>query len=127
MSLSVELVSPERVAFCRRCRDGGVVPRRATSPSRPGHIPFIGVLQTHPVKVIGDSGETLIAVHQGFAEVSPPMATMRPTSPCCRMWAELGRPDHVDRARCQGAASRRSLRSDSRTPRPLSAPSEAEA
>lgn len=39
----------------------------------PGHVPFIGVLATHPVRVLlEEGGEQIIAVHQGFVEVSPP-------------------------------------------------------
>ena len=72
MSLEVELVSPERIAFSGQA---SMVVCRTTAGDiafQPGHIPFIGVLQTHPVKVVGTDGtETTIAVHQGFVEVSP--------------------------------------------------------
>ena len=44
-----------------------------TSPSCPVTCPFIGVLATHPVRVLlEEGGEQIIAVHQGFVEVSPP-------------------------------------------------------
>ena len=72
MPLQVELVSPERVAFSGEAE---MVVCRTTAGDiafQPGHVPFIGVLQTHPVKVIGEDSETVIAVHQGFVEVSSP-------------------------------------------------------
>lgn len=72
MPLQVELVSPERVAFSGEAE---MVVCRTTAGDiafQPGHVPFIGVLQTHPVKVIGEDSETVIAVHQGFVEVSAP-------------------------------------------------------
>ena len=72
MSLSVELVSPERVAYSGEAE---MVVCRTTAGDiafQTGHVPFIGVLQTHKVKVIAEGGaETVIAVHQGFVEVSP--------------------------------------------------------
>jgi F-type H+-transporting ATPase subunit epsilon len=71
MPLQVELVSPERVAFSG---EADMVVCRTTSGDiafQPGHVPFIGVLRTHPVKVISPEGENWIAVHQGFVEVSP--------------------------------------------------------
>ena len=73
MSLVVELVSPERVAFPGEAKM--VICRTTTGDIAflPGHIPFIGVLATHPVRVLLDEGgEQVIAVHQGFVEVSPP-------------------------------------------------------
>ncbi len=73
MSLVVELVSPERVAYTG---DAKMVICRTTTGDiafLPGHVPFIGVLATHPVRVLlEDGGEQVIAVHQGFVEVSPP-------------------------------------------------------
>ena len=73
MSLVVELVSPERVAYTGEAKM--VICRTTTGDIAflPGHIPFIGVLATHPVRVLLDEGgEQGIAVHQGFVEVSPP-------------------------------------------------------
>lgn len=72
-SLQVELVSPERVAFTGAA--SMVIVRTTTGDIAflPGHIPFIGAVQTHPVRVIRDDGTMqVIAVHQGFVEVSPP-------------------------------------------------------
>ena len=73
MSLVVELVSPERVAYTGEAKM--VICRTTTGDIAflPGHIPFIGVLATHPVRVLLDEGgEQVIAVHQGFVGVSPP-------------------------------------------------------
>ena len=73
MSLVVELVSPERVAYTGEATM--VICRTTTGDIafQPGHVPFIGVLATHPVRVLLDEGgEQVIAVHQGFVEVSPP-------------------------------------------------------
>jgi len=73
MGLTVELVSPERVAYSGRAK---MVICRTTGGDvafLPGHVPFIGVLSTHPVRVLlEEGGEQVIAVHQGFVEVSPP-------------------------------------------------------
>ena len=73
MSLVVELVSPERVAYTGEAKM--VICRTTTGDIAflPGHVPFIGVLATHFVRVLlEDGGEQVIAVHQGFVEVSPP-------------------------------------------------------
>lgn len=73
MSLVVELVSPERVAYTGAAKM--VICRTTTGDIAflPGHIPFIGVLETHPVRILlEDDTEQVIAVHQGFVEVSPP-------------------------------------------------------
>lgn len=73
MSLVVELVSPERVAYEGEATM--VICRTTTGDIAflPGHVPFIGVLATHPVRILlPDGGEQVIAVHHGFVEVSPP-------------------------------------------------------
>ena len=37
-----------------------------------GHVPFVGVLETWPLRVIADDDTAeIFAVHQGFVEVSP--------------------------------------------------------
>lgn len=73
MALVVELVSPEQVAYTGEAK---MVICRTTAGDiafLPGHEPFIGVLATHSVRVLlADGGEQVIAVHQGFVEVSPP-------------------------------------------------------
>jgi F-type H+-transporting ATPase subunit epsilon len=104
MSLVVELVSPERVAFTGEAKM--VICRTTTGDIAflPGHVPFIGVLATHPVRVLLDEGgEQVIAVHQGFVEVSPPEdGTTRVTilSDVCEL-AET-----IDVARAQEALAR---------------------
>jgi F-type H+-transporting ATPase subunit epsilon len=70
--LLVELVSPERVAYSGSARM--VVARTTTGDIAfmAGHVPFIGVLQTHEVRVHLDDGSVeAFAVHQGFVEVAP--------------------------------------------------------
>lgn len=72
MALAVELVSPERVAYTGSAEM--VICRTTTGDIAflTGHVPFIGVLSTHPVRVLlEEGGEQVIAVHQGFVEVSP--------------------------------------------------------
>lgn len=73
--LHVELVSPEHVAYSG---DAKMIIARTIEGDiafLPGHVPFIGVLATHPVRVLlDDGGEQFIAVHQGFVEVSAPDA-----------------------------------------------------
>jgi F-type H+-transporting ATPase subunit epsilon len=79
MPLAVELVSPESVAYSsvKSEEDGNakmVVCRTTTGDIafQTGHVPFIGVLATHPVRIYLENGTTRqIAVHQGFVEVSP--------------------------------------------------------
>ena len=71
MPMHVELVSPERVAYSG---DAKMVIARTVSGDIAflnGHVPFIGVLETWPVRVIQDDDQTqVIAVHSGFVEVS---------------------------------------------------------
>lgn len=73
MPLQVELVSPERTGFSGEAK---MVVARTTEGDIAflnGHVPFIGVLDIHPVRVIAEDGTTyVIAVHHGFVEVSPP-------------------------------------------------------
>jgi F-type H+-transporting ATPase subunit epsilon len=72
MPLQVELVSPEGVLFegeasmvVARTVGGGDIAFLA------GHVPFIGALAVHPVKVIAEDGSArVLAVHRGFVEVS---------------------------------------------------------
>ena len=73
MSLTVELVSPESVAYSGEAKMVICRTTRGDIAFLPGHVPFIGVLATHSVRVLlEDGGEQVIAVHQGFVEVSPP-------------------------------------------------------
>ena len=71
MSLTVELVSPEGTSFSgeadmviARIQGEGDIAFQA------GHVPFIGVLAVHEVRVLNGSEETAIAVHSGFVQVS---------------------------------------------------------
>lgn len=107
MPLRVELVSPERVAYSGVAKT--VIARVANGDIafQPGHIPFIGTLQTHPVRlVLEDGGEVRIAVHQGFVEVSNDAVTI--LSDVCEL------PEQIDVARAESARDRAeaALRSD---------------
>jgi F-type H+-transporting ATPase subunit epsilon len=122
MSLSVELVSPERVAYSGEAE---MVVCRTTAGDiafQTGHVPFIGVLQTHKVKVIAEGGaETVIAVHQGFVEVSPvdPDGNTRVT--ILSDVAELADTIDVKRARAAKERAEEALRADQDDPEALSA------
>ncbi len=122
MSLSVELVSPERVAYSGEAE---MVVCRTTAGDiafQTGHVPFIGVLQTHKVKVIAEGGtETVIAVHQGFVEVSPvdPDGNTRVT--ILSDVAELADTIDVERARAAKERAEEALRADKDDPEALSA------
>jgi F-type H+-transporting ATPase subunit epsilon len=104
MPLLVELVSPERVAYTGEATMVICRTSEGDIAFLPGHEPFIGVLATHSVRVLlSDGGEQVIAVHQGFVEVSPPEGdTTRVTvlSDVCEL-AET-----VDAARAQAAKER---------------------
>lgn len=96
MPLQVELVSPESIAYSGEAKM--VIARVVTGDIAflPGHIPFIGILQTHPVRVLFEDGTELsIAVHQGFVEVSDDKVTI--LSDVCELPAE------IDVARAQRA------------------------
>lgn len=99
MSLQVELVSPESIAYSGEAKM--VIARVTTGDIAflPGHIPFIGVLQAHPVRILFEDGKELsIAVHQGFVEVSDDKVTI--LSDVCEL------PDEIDVARAQAAKTR---------------------
>jgi F-type H+-transporting ATPase subunit epsilon len=100
MALHVELVSPEGVLFegeasmviCRTTGGGDIA-------FLPGHVPFIGALAVHPVKVLLEDGSTrVIAVHRGFVEVSGDHVAILSDA------AELG--DTIDVPRAEAARSR---------------------
>ena len=122
MSLSVELVSPERIAYSGEAE---MVVCRTTAGDiafQTGHVPFIGVLQTHRVKVIAEGGEeTVIAVHQGFVEVSPvgPDGNTRVT--ILSDVAELADTIDVERARVAKERAEEALRADQDDPEARSA------
>jgi F-type H+-transporting ATPase subunit epsilon len=71
MPLSVELVSPEGTSFSG---EADMVIARVEIDGdiafQPGHVPFIGVLDIHEVRVLNGDDETAIAVHSGFVQVS---------------------------------------------------------
>src|SRR5829696_1642892 len=71
MPMQVELVSPERILFSG---DADMVTCRTESGDiafLPNHAPFLGTLQTHPVKIVlSDGDEELVAVRGGMVEVS---------------------------------------------------------
>ena len=121
MALTVELVSPERVSYSGEAK---MVVCRTTAGDiafQAGHVPFIGVLQTHPVKVIGDTGETVIAVHQGFVEVSPTDADGNTRVTVLSDVAELSDTIDVERARAAKERAEEALRSDADDPEAASA------
>lgn len=107
MSLQVELVSPERRAYSGEAK---MVIARVTDGDiafLPGHVPFIGTLLTHPVRVLLEDGsEDVIAVHQGFVEVANDRVTILSDM------AEL--PEHIDPSRAERARARaeEALRTD---------------
>ena len=73
---------PEEMLWRGRGRDGGVPVRpRATSPSRHGHVPFLGALADDPVRIILEgNGEQAAAVHGGFVQMTgdEPGGAVRP-------------------------------------------------
>jgi F-type H+-transporting ATPase subunit epsilon len=122
MPLKVELVSPERVAYSGTAR---MVVCRTTSGDiafLPGHVPFIGVLQTHPVKVVHEDGtETVIAVHQGSVGVSPPDAEGSTTVTILSDVCELADTIDIERAREAKERAEAALASDPANPEAASA------
>jgi F-type H+-transporting ATPase subunit epsilon len=71
MTLHVQLVSPEQVLYegeadmvVARTLGGGDIAFLT------GHAPFLGGLDTWPVRVVSAQGEDVFAVHGGFVEVA---------------------------------------------------------
>jgi F-type H+-transporting ATPase subunit epsilon len=97
--LQVELVSPEKILFSGEAE---MVIARTTGGDiafQPGHIPFIGTLQIHPVRIVFPGGnEEVVAVHEGFVECAFDRVTILSDA------AELASQIDVTRAR---AAERR--------------------
>lgn len=126
MPLLVELVSPERIAYSGEAKM--VICRTTTGDIAflPGHVPFIGVLATHPVRVLQEDGdEQVIAVHQGFVEVSPPEdGTTRVT--ILSDVAELADSIDVDRARAAYERATEALKADENDPEARAALARAE-
>ena len=108
MTLSVQLVSPERILYeddatavlCRSVGGGDVM-------FLTDHAPFIGALATWPVKITTESGdEQWFAVHGGFVEVSNNNVTLLSDV------AELADQVDVQRAERARDAANDALRSD---------------
>lgn len=97
--LQVELVSPEKILFSGEAKT--VIARTAGGDIafEPGHIPFIGTLQIHPVRIIfADGTEEVVAVHEGFVECAYDRVTILSDA------AELA--SQIDVARAQAAEQR---------------------
>ena len=77
MPLVAQLVSPERVLYEG---DADMVVCRTSDGEiafLPGHQPFVGALETYPVRVLlPGSGEVVVAVHGGFVEVRDDRVTV---------------------------------------------------
>lgn len=116
-TLEVELVSPERIAYSGEAKM--VICRTTTGDIAflPGHVPFIGVLATHPVRLqLEDGTEQVIAVHQGFVEVSPPDADGNTRVTILSDVAELADTVDADRARAAKERAEEALRADADDP-----------
>ena len=95
--MEVELVSPERILYSGegtrvilRTLGGGDI------AFLPGHAPFIGALDIHPVRIHPESDEEIVvAVHGGFVEVSANRVTILSDV------AELS--EHIDEDRAKAA------------------------
>ncbi len=117
MALEVELVSPERIAYSGEAEM--VICRTTTGDIafQTGHIPFIGVLATHKVRLkLEDGSQKVIAVHQGFVEVSPVDEQGNTRVTILSDIAEMA--DTVDVARARAAKERaeEALRADAEDP-----------
>ena len=107
MPLQVELVSPERIAYSGEAKS--VIARVVTGDIAflPGHVPYLGILQAAPVRVLfADGTELPIAVHQGFVQVADDTVTI--LSDVCEL------PDQIDvrRAEAAKAKAEETLKSD---------------
>src|SRR5881409_1811648 len=71
MPMQVEVVGPQLILFSG---EADMVTCRTESGDiafLPNHAPFLGTLQTHPVKIVLTSGgEEMVAVRGGLVEVS---------------------------------------------------------
>ena len=97
--LQVELVSPEKILFSGEAE---MVIARTTGGDiafQPGHIPFIGTLAIHPVRITFPGGaEEVVAVHEGFVECAHDRVTILSDA------AELA--SQIDVARARAAEER---------------------
>jgi len=97
--LQVELVSPEKILFSGEAES--VIARTTGGDIAflPGHVPFIGNLDVHPVRILLPGGvEEIVAVHEGFVECSNDRVTILSDV------AELQ--SQIDVARAEAAAQR---------------------
>jgi F-type H+-transporting ATPase subunit epsilon len=109
MPLQVELVSPEGVLFegeasmvIARTVGGGDI------AFLPGHVPFIGALAVHPVRLfLEEGGQRSIAAHRGFIEVSGDHVSILSDA------AELAEDIDIPRAEAAKARAEERLRADS--------------
>lgn len=70
-------------------------------------MPFIGTLQTHPVRMLlEDGGEVVVAVHEGFVQVSDDTVTL--LSDICEMAGDID----VGRAESAKARAAEALKAD---------------
>ena len=96
MPLHVEVVSPESILYEGEADQVVCRPTGGEIAFLPGHQPFVGALETYPVRVLlPGSGEVVIAVHGGFVEVRDDKVTVLSDV------AEL--PDQIDVVRAQTA------------------------
>jgi F-type H+-transporting ATPase subunit epsilon len=75
--LQVELVSPEKILFSGEATQ--VIARTTGGDIAflSGHVPFIGNLEVHPVRILlADGTEEVVAVHEGFVECSDDRITI---------------------------------------------------
>lgn len=97
--LQVELVSPEKILFSGEAES--VIARTTGGDIAflSGHVPFIGNLDVHPVRILLPGGiEEIVAVHEGFVECSNDRVTILSDV------AELQ--SQIDVARAEAAAQR---------------------
>ena len=76
MPLHVEVVSPEDILYEGEAAQVVCRPTGGEIAFLPGHQPFVGALETYPVRVIIPTGEVVIAVHGGFVEVRDDRVTV---------------------------------------------------
>ena len=71
MPMQVELVSPERILFSGEAEMVSCRTSAGDIAFLPGHAPFLGALQIHPVIIaLTGGGREVAAVHGGVVEVS---------------------------------------------------------
>lgn len=99
MPLQVELVSPERILFSGEAREVEARTAGGDIAFLEGHVPFIGTLQVHPVRIhLLDGTVEEVAVHEGFVECAHDRVTILSDV------AELK--SQIDVARAQAAKAR---------------------